>query len=390
MRKKMIKKFLNRKSINSIVFAGLLFSITIISFLKKDTKFSSGENRELAQKPNISYDALLSGKLGKEYETYLIDQVFLRDSWITVKAQLDRMLGKREINHVFIGKKNYLIEKHTKQEIETKQFTKNIKRMAKAAKRYVTLLGNNHVKVMAVPTQGLILKDKLPLFAPDYNQYHILDSLKEQMQQVGVEESFLEVEEALFPHKEEYIYYKTDHHWTTLGAFYAYEYWINSIGMIPLSREDFEENIVSNNFFGTTYSKINIKLEADSIILFEKKEKIPYEVIYNMGEQITDTLFDLEQLEGKDKYSVFLKGNQPIVQVNTTIKNGRKLLIIKDSYANCFVPFAVNHFEQTHILDLRYVNIRADDYIKMYGITDVLILYNAINLTKDRDIFKLM
>ena len=188
-------------------------------------------------------------------------------------------------------------------------------------------------------------------------------------------------------HKEEPIYYRTDHHWTTLGAFYGYTAWAESIGLTPYGREDFSEETVADDFYGTTHSKINLPVYPDSIIRYTPRFPAAYHLIFNLGEKESDSLYDESKLEGKDKYSYFLGGNNPIVTItSSTGEKGRRLLIIKDSYSHCFAPFAVNHFEETTLIDLRYFNLGVQTFLEQEDFTDVLVLYSTANFADDRNL----
>lgn len=185
----------------------------------------------------------------------------------------------------------------------------------------------------------------------------------------------------------EYIYYRTDHHWTSRGAYYAYEKWAEVMGFNPFPMEKFDIVLASDQFYGTIHSKLNYKIKPDNIYLYKLKEDMNYSLTYNLDVQ-SDSLYDLEKLKAKDKYSVYMGGNNAIVEVKTDNKNARKLLVIKDSFAHSFVPFAVNHYETTYMVDLRYYNGSISDLIEDNGITDILVLYNVIGFVKDNNISK--
>lgn len=369
-----------------VFFLLLVFGLSIASLLKEPTEFSENENRQLAQKPKFSKASLISGKYGKDFETYITDQFIGRDSWITWKTRTELALQKKEINGVYFGDDGYLFDKIIQSDFDKEQMQKNIQRVGKLADKYSKILGKDRVKVMIVPTAPYILQDKLPKYAPNYNQDLILDQVAKQVSG----SSYINSKDVLQAHKDEYIYYRTDHHWTSLGAYYAYEEWAKSSGFTPFSQTDFRIEEATDEFLGTMYSKVNIKTSKDLIYLYQPKKNMNYQLEYNLGEKQSNTLYDKKQLEGKDKYAVFLGGNNPLVQIKTNNKNGRKLLLIKDSYAHTIAPFIVNHFEQTDMIDFRYYNTGVSDYVEENGITDILYLYNAVNFAKDTNTSKLL
>ena len=349
--------------------------------------FSENENRFLAEIPKFTIDKFVNGEYMNGMDEYINDQFIKRDQWIRMKTMLERAILKQETNSVYFAKDQYLIEKHDYNDVSEEQADKNGDYLIEFIKKYVSKLGNDHVKVMLVPTASDVLIDKLPPFAADtgYNQNDYVDKLASSVSK----DIFINLSDTLKGHKDEYIYYRTDHHWTTLGAFYAYEHWARSIGIEPLNKDQFDIILASDQFYGTLHSKVNINVKPDNIYLYEIKKDMDYQLTYDLINK-TDTLYDLTKLEGKDKYSVYMGGNNALIEVQTNNKNGHKLLVIKDSYANSFVPFAINHYEKTYMLDLRYYNGRIDTFIENNGITDVLVLYNVMGFVKDINIGKLL
>lgn len=347
--------------------------------------FSENENRYLAVIPKFSIDKLMNGSYMKGIDEYINDQFVMRDQWIRMKIIVERAMLKQDINSVYFAKDGYLIEKHDSKVVLEEQAEKNREYLIEFVQEHVARFGNDRVKVMLVPTASDILVDKLPPFANGYNQNAYMDEVLASVSN----HIFLDIRDSFKMHKDEYIYYKTDHHWTTLGAYYAYEQWANEVGFEPLSEEKFDITLVSNQFYGTIHSKVNTNVKPDDIYLYQVKEDMDYHLIYNLNET-TDSLYDYTNLEGKDKYSIFMRGNNAIVEVQTNLNNGRKLLVIKDSFAHSFVPFVVNHFEKTYMIDLRYYNGGIENFIEESEVTDILVLYNTIGFIKDINISKLV
>ena len=295
----------------------------------------------------------------------------------------ERAMLKPDINSVYFAKDDYLIQKYDKSDISQEQAEKNKERLAEFVQKYVEKLGKDRVNVMLVPTASEILKDKLPPFATGYDQGAYMDEVIEALP----EGTFIDVRNTLNQHKDEYIYYRTDHHWTALGAFYAYEQWAKDAGFTPLSQDQFDITLASDQFYGTLHSKVNVNIKPDEIYLYQIKKDMNYQLLYNLTDE-KDTLFDLSKLEGKDKYSVYMGGNNALVDIKTNNKNGRRLLIMKDSYAHSFAPLAINHYEETFMIDFRYFNAGVEEFVEENQITDVLILYNTMGFVEDRNTIK--
>lgn len=367
------------------LFALLWLGLIICNLITPKKAYSENENRFLAELPEYTNEKLINGEYMNGLDDYINDHFVFRDNWIGLKTMAERSLLKRDINSVYFAKDHYLIEKHDKSDVSEEQAEKNKERLTEFVNKYVEKLGEDRVNVMLVPTASEVLKDKLPPFATGYDQGAYIDEVIESLP----EGTFVDVRDTFNQHKDEYIYYRTDHHWTAFGAFYAYEQWAKEAGFTPLSREQFDITLGSDQFYGTLHSKVNVKVEPDEIYLFEIKEDMNYQLIYNMTDE-TDTLYDLSELEGKDKYSVYMGGNNALVEVQTNNKNGRKLLVIKDSYAHSFVPLAVNHYEETYMIDFRYFNGGVEEFVEENGITDVLVLYNTMNFVKDKNSIKFL
>ncbi len=348
--------------------------------------FSENENRYLSEMPEFTVGKFVSGEYMHGIDGYINDQFIIRDQWIGMKVILERALLKQEINSVYFAKDDYLIEKHNYSDVSEDQADKNRDYLVEFIQKYESKLGKEHVKAMLISTASEVLTEKLPPFTEGlgYNQSSYVDLTSNNLKH-----SFIDVREVLKEHKDEYIYYRTDHHWTSLGAYYGYVQWAESVGVEPLDKEQFNIVLASDKFYGTLHSKVNTDVKSDHIYLYEIKEDMNYKLTYNLVDQ-TDTLYDLNKLQGKDKYSVYMGGNNALVEIQTNNENGKKLLVIKDSYAHSFVPFAVNHFEKSYMIDLRYYNGEMDEFIEDNGITDVLVLYNVMGFVKDINIRKLL
>ena len=365
------------------VFLVMVFGCTGASLLKPDTSFSEKENRVLAQMPEVKISDIINGTFEKNYESYLSDQFFWRDGWIGVKTQAELAEGKTEINDVYFAKDGYLIEKHSGS-FDTDTAENNITYLKKFLETQEKNVGKGHVKAMIVPNAVEILKEKLPAYAVANEEDAYLNRIREQIS----EELFFDAQPVLEAHKEETLYYKTDHHWKTLAARYVYEEWAKSIDLpiVPLS--GYQEETLTSDFHGTIDAKVNISVPGDSIERYLPLTEVPYTLTYNHSEE-RNSLYDMSYLDGRDKYAVFFGGNQPLIEAKTEAKTDRKLLIIKDSYANCFLSFAMQDFSQIDIVDLRYFNENLGDYIKEKQYTDICVLYNASGFAEDASVAKL-
>ncbi len=348
--------------------------------LTPDRTFSSQERRLLAKRPKLTKKAVMSGKFQQKYETYLGEQFPGRTHLVTMRTAVMRLLGEREANGVYFGKDDYLLERYQTQDFDWKQVRKNIKSTASFLKEYP------NARVMFVPVKSSALSGKMPVFAQTAGEecfFGMADQYISKKQQILVTD-------VLKAHDSEYIYYRTDHHWTTLGAYYAYEAWAEHMGFSPIPKDQFRVTPVTDTFLGTTFAKVRTGGRPDTIALYERMDGPAYTIDYNMGEFQSDSFYDLSMLEGEDPYSVFFGGNQALADIrNQEKEDGRTLLLIKDSFGNCFAPFAAEHYARTIVVDLRYVNIPVSSLLRVYPADDILILYNSVQFMESGDVSKL-
>lgn len=366
------------KRLPGVIFMVLLLGLAGKEALSHQKTYSPVEKRELQTRPEISITKVLDGRFQKKYESYLRDQFPGRDHWVSFQTDMELFMGKNEIHNVYIGKNHYLLEHYTEKEFDPQQISKNLQALEKFVRKAKQ---NADVHVMMVPTKSWVLREKLPAFAPHYKEQKFYDALQQKLEK---EDVLISVEPVLDAHKEEEIYYRTDHHWTTLGAWYAYEQYTKAVGG-DLQRAQGKKKFrcISKDFYGTTYAKINYARQADKIEIYEPADKL--RVVYNMGEKKTKTLYDVSFLKTADQYSVFTGGNQAVLEITGGIKNGKTLLLIKDSFANSILPFLAEDYEKLVVVDLRQLNVSGDRLLEMFSPTDILILYNSAQFAQDKE-----
>lgn len=379
---------MNRNKIITISFLGVLAGTSLLSAAVRPRGFSPSENRYLQKKPEFTVEGLVDGSYGTKYEKYLSDQFPGRNTWIGIKVGAELIQGRRDVNQVYFGRDDYLIEKFDLEDVEGGLLNKNLERLKAFASDAGERLGQNRVRVMLVPSASQVMNDKLPFLAAPYDQSKVSDRLKEA---VGVN-AVVPVEDMMTAHNQQQLYYRTDHHWTALGAYYGYRVWAESMEMEPWEPEMFEIQTVSREFLGTVYSKVNVPHKPDSIERYLPKSQPAYEVYYDGAEE-PEPMYNLKSLDGKDKYTIYMDGNHGLTEVKNpeaAKQTDRKLLIIKDSFANSFAPFAVNHYGETYMVDLRYFNMDVQLFMEEKEITDVLVLYQIPGLAKEKTLSKII
>lgn len=363
---------MNKNYFLTKIFLIIIFSFPILHLSFKDKEFSQIENRPLESFPKLTKKDFLSGEFSKNLNSYLEDHFPFRNNFISLKSSFEILMGRTDINEIYLGDNNYLIEMFDKIDFET-------------TKRNIELINDfsqdKNVTLMLIPTSTEILKEYLPEFSlrVDQKEYlnYIGNSLNENIK-------FINPIYALNSNKNKYIYYRTDHHYTTLGAYYSYLKFCEEFNITPYLLEDFNIKEVSTNFLGSLFSKVIIPYqERDVVNIFEPKKENKLKVYYSNG-KISNSLYEFSHLNNpRNIYNIFLDNNHPTIKITTSINNNKKICVIKDSYANSFIPFLSNHFEEIHVIDLRFYSSNITNYLKENDLKDILFYYNVKNFSED-------
>lgn len=385
---------MKKQKVQSPYIIGCLFSILILflaiaGVISRDRKVSEMENRQLAQKPKMTLETVLSGDYQKEYEEYYNDQFVFRNTWIKVKTATDRLLGKREENGVYIGKNGYLIQKF--QEPDEKTVEATMQAIEAFCQKHKDLKQYG----MIVPTAENILEDKLPAFAPVVNQDSYIDQTYREWERNGI--TPIDVREALKKEINEKIYYKTDHHWTTYGAYLAFRQLGEAAG-IDAKGLNFERLPVSEQFQGTLSAKSGVRTaekEELDIYLPRKNtnttgEQLSSIVEYTDQQEKSASFYKVDKLKQRNAYEVFFGGNHGLMKIKTPTEENRRLLVIKDSYANCFLPFLAPYYREIVVVDPRYYYEDLESLMTTEQINEVLYLYSADTFYADTSIVSMM
>ena len=366
------KLFYQRSSKIYFKMAGIFLFFLIIAFafnlFSKDKKYSESENRMLAQKPEFSMANLASGKYMKDMEDYVTDQFFIRDKWINLKVLEDLALGKRESNGVYIGKKDHLME------IPSAPNQKALDNNLDAISNFAASHPDINTVMTLIPNAAYVYNHLIPRNAPVRDQEA---DIKYVQSAVGTSLNFVDLTKTMTSHKDEEIYYKTDHHWTTLGAKYAFDALSTALG-IGSPTQEYTIYPVTHSFQGTLTSKSGYDKGKDTIELYIP-QNVNTDCLVNFVDEgkRTASMYESAALENKDKYEVFFGGNHSRVDISTPMEGKKNLLLFKDSYANCFIPFLVPYYRNIIVIDPRYYYDNIESLITDNEITDILFLYNV-------------
>ena len=370
-----------------IVFTAFIAILGLLYAFMPKREFSETEKRYLAQAPKLTADSLKKGTFSKDFESFMADQTPLRSVFVSINAYFELMKGNNGSNGVYLGKDGMLIEKPFARE----------NRLETNLERIVSFVSGHKIpaSLVAVPSKGYICSDKLPINAQkyldgEYNDF-IRNTVFGKMKFVDVTKAFLNADD------KESLYYKTDHHWTSRGAFTAYEALSFDLGWPAVSSFRYElpneENYsieTYDGFYGTSYAKSCYTLtKPDNVELWiNKKTQGKAKVIIKEGgkETVSDSMFFRNHLTESDRYLTFLDGNHSLVKVETG-NEGRTLLLIKDSFAHSIVPFLADNYSKIIMVDLRYYSAGLNKLIEEENVNEIMFLYSIENLATSMDIF---
>ena len=362
-----------------IIFILTLFLFLIINVIVPDREKSVQENRMLATKPKFRLSSLISGDYDEKFEAYMDDQFVGRDVWRKLKVTVDRIGGSRLENGVYIGKNGQLLE-----QIEVADET-HLAANIKAIKSFSESQSKIPVRMMLVPDAANVLNHSLPALAKPEDQTQMFSMVRKDL---GDSVEWIDVSTELNKHKTEKIYYKTDHHWTTLGAFYAFQAAAPSLGIDGDLSGKYVSYAVSDSFNGMLASKSGVNLgEKEQIDIYVPTEEDTDLIVDYVDEGKRSTsLYDSSKLKEKDQYTVFLGGNSSLLDIRTVSTSTKRLLLVKDSFANSFIPFLTPYYREIVVVDPRYYSGTINDLMDSYRISEVLFLYSGNTFFKDNNI----
>ena len=358
----------------STLFCCFLGGMALVSLILPKQTFSPMENRYLQKAPALTPERVMNGSFMTDAENYVSDHIAGRDLWVAMKAWNERLSGKQENNGVYFG---------TDGDTLFAQFTPPTDLEQRVG--YVNQLADNvdvPVYFSLIPGKSTIWSHLLPANAPNADERGTLERAEAL---ISDRVHWIDLEDDLAAVKEEYIFYRTDHHWTSLGAYYGFLAWADNMGKFPYPYNTAGMKTVSEDFQGTLQSRINVAWTKDRIQYFPETEKKSVSVTYDFADT-ADSLYAPEYLETKNQYGFFLNDNHAFIEIHTGYNPGKTLFVIKDSYANSMIPLLAAHYETIYVVDLRYFNGKLFQLMEQYepeqGM-DVLVLYDCIHFLED-------
>lgn len=318
----------------------VLFFGTAI-FAKPPSYFSEQENRRLADFPSMSVQSITDGRFSQSLGKFFTDQFPFRTSFTDLKARVELLLGRAENNGVVFGESGYMVIKPEYESLTL--YTQNISYIKNFCEEY--------------EEKGI---ESTVFFAPrgiDVLERYIGRSSGDSVWKMAKEElsELVEANDALRNAvcRGEYVWNKTDHHFTALGAYISYLELSGAVGIEPIKKEELSYERLSTEFYGTVYSRSGLTdAEPDEFFIYRWSGDDRIKVIDGKQKELSGLYF-FDKSEQKDKYEVFLGGNYGHIGIYGEGEGREKVIVIKDSFANSVIPYLSRDIDM-EVYDLRY------------------------------------
>ncbi len=393
-----------------VVFLLISAFFGFMSMVDVDATVSEKENRTLATRPKFSWSALFSGTLTKDFENYYSDTFPLRDSFMEINNSVTKLLtqfGGKEENVIisyekhdsdFVGegvdfgvdgnteikdnhssdddasfKGSVLISGTRAMEIFMNSSTmtdgyaalvnKTAKSMPEGVKFY-SMIAPTSVEFYGTKTYSTGI----------YSQKDAINSAYSKM-----DDSIIKIDVYSYLDKvtDDYIYFRTDHHWTARGAYQGYLAFCNATQQTPVALEDLESGKITG-FVGSLYKASNadvLKKNPDYVEYFKTRVDVKGTVFSDSKMKDGKPFYIVARAVNSDnKYLAFIGGDQPLEKIETSNKNGKKILVIKESFGNALVPFLCDNYEEVYVVDPRKTNFDLAEFVEKQGIGEVLMI----------------
>ena len=362
----------------ALLFAVILIGIAWLLFGPKEY-FSEDENRVLQSPPKLTLSSLRDGSFMDDAEDFVGDHFMFREALVSMNTRLQLLAGKRDLasdysvtpaeGGVYFGGGGHIYEVLLPDKTGT--FAANA-----SALDYFAEKTGLPLCIMPVPSGSQEQPGNLPYSAPSHDQREELNLLK---QTLGEDARVIDVFDALSEKTGSDYYFRTDHHWTTYGAYVGYSALADAMGFSCVPQSDFRYEMIAAPFYGTLYSKAMLfDQQPDEFVLPYYKGSA--DLTWQVGTEVGQGIYQTEYLSKKDKYSVYLGGNPAVCVVRNSRAKGGKLLLLKDSFANSMIPYLSVNFSEIHMIDLRYYNQDIYKYIQQNGIDQAAAVYSIEQL----------
>ena len=400
----------------TLIFGALMLILSLIGmlfFLRP--AYSDAENRELTKFPKFDVKAILNGEFFVEVDKWYSDTYPGRDALISADMFFESLYGVRDeqiiggigdSDEIPTGNNSNLDDLMNNLENSGSDDEGELQDVEKLGSLYISgnsayeiygfnqsrsdnyaaiialaakkLDGKANVHNLIVPISysfGLSKATQTSIGASDGKA--AIEYMYSQMESYGV--NTIQVFDALYAHKDEYLFFRTDHHWTALGAYYAYVEFCKSVGIDPIPLEAYTNTRTYEGVLGTLYSGANkpaaLEKTPDTVYAYIPNSTNDIKIINNDGSVYNHLGVISGVSNTANKYMCFLGGDHPLAIIdNPNISDGSSILVVKDSFGNAFTPFLVDSYDKVYVVDYRSYNGGLMGLVEKYGIDDLLFL----------------
>ncbi|MDE7390608.1 MAG: hypothetical protein K2M82_06685 [Lachnospiraceae bacterium] len=376
------------KYMPSFVFSFFIFAVAIMYVALPMSDYSELEKRSLSEMPEVTAENVLNGTFGQKFETYLADHMPMRTFWVGANSYYDMYSGRNGSNGVYKGEDGFLFAVPVNYSTTLDSNVEYIDEFARSV--------NLPTYMCIIPSAGYIMGDKLPSRHYEYNDDALIDVVKYDLNELNSNIKYVDVvQDFKLKADSEQLYYKTDHHWTSLGAYECYTTLGRSLGYTPTPKNKFKVEKYYN-FYGTSYGKAGLwDNDGESIELWKNAEHTKTNITVTIAENgevtSTNSMFFMDNMYSDDQYTTFLDGNHGLVTItNSYVENDKRLLVLRDSYTHCLAPFLADNYSEIVLVDLRYYKGTVSDLVKTENIDQILALYSLDSIINSTDIAYLL
>lgn len=363
------------------VFLIFIYGMALWFLFAPKTDYSSSEKRYLQEFPETSVENIAGGEFGSEFESYFADHFPSRNFWVGFNAYYNLEIGNNGASGVYKCDNGYLINKPVSTDNKVEKNTNAIVKFKDNVDVPIT--------VMFAPSTGYIADDVLPTVHDEYNDDTYFESASKTFENNGI--AFVDLRETF---KDAYsngsqLYYKTDHHWTTEGAYTAYAQLCKNLATEPVAKESLNVEKY-DGFYGTTYSTSGFWLtDPDTVEVWNNPANTDnIKVKITEGTEVSeyDSMYFYDHIDEDDKYPVFIDGNHALTEITNSEAEGGTIIVIKDSFSHCLAPFLAENYSKVILVDMRYYKQSVSDIVAQEKPEQILVMYGIDNFATDTDI----
>lgn len=357
----------------------LIFMMLYTLFREKND-ISFQENRRLAEFPDFKISEIINGEYFSKLDEYTSDHLAGRNDFLKIYADIASGNGEHKVNGI-MTRDDMLLNGNP----DISDISDSVaERINNFADYY-----NSSFYFIAVPSSDGIYSRFLPEYIPDdFQSKQIEDFYKKLNPEIREINAF----NILRNFSENYIYYRTDSKWTSYGAYCVYRTAIQKLGFIPIAYDKFTIEHITADFKGNLYNKCLYDIQKPDFIDIYYSDSINIQSITAYDENLNQSsrnLYEKSLINSSYMYDIYLGENAPALKIKTGVNNNKKLMIIKDSYADCMIPFLTQHYSEITVISADFPDFKFTNFFNINSYEQIIFILGTENLL-DPDSLKIL